>query len=313
MAGSSRSRSGNDGPGGDFTTGHFGLDSLLNFDWQIAVGDLRFSPDEFARLAERRVPLVRYGGRWVQIDVEAADRAARLLEKKAAGTMTLAEAFRTAFTTTAADGVPIIGLRGTSWVGQLLEQAPTAKVESLTQPTAFDGTLRPYQLRGLDWLTFLSRLGIGGCLADDMGLGKAQPLDAKILTPTGWKRMGDIQVGDYVINEGVIRELKHRQLDFAVPSTPNFTDEIPPFVFDEAHFTPAPPLPLYTDIKTFMGYRRAGTRASRVSRVPRPPTSRRRHSPLSRCPRSRSARGRPARGRRAGRERHRHPTASRSG
>jgi superfamily II DNA or RNA helicase len=199
MAGSSRSRSGNDGPGGDFTTGHFGLDSLLNFDWQIAVGDLRFSPDEFARLAERRVPLVRYGGRWVQIDVEAADRAARLLEKKAAGTMTLAEAFRTAFTTTAADGVPIVGLRGTSWVGQLLEQAPTAKVESLTQPTAFDGTLRPYQLRGLDWLTFLSRLGIGGCLADDMGLGKAQPLDAKILTPTGWKRMGDIQVGDRVI------------------------------------------------------------------------------------------------------------------
>lgn len=30
-------------------------------------------------------------------------------------------------------------------------------------------------------------------------IGKAQPLDAKILTPNGWKRMGDIHVGDHVI------------------------------------------------------------------------------------------------------------------
>jgi N12 class adenine-specific DNA methylase len=33
-----------------------------------------------------------------------------------------------------------------------------------------------------------------------VGAGKAQPLDAKILTPNGWKRMGDIAVGDMVIS-----------------------------------------------------------------------------------------------------------------
>jgi intein/homing endonuclease len=33
----------------------------------------------------------------------------------------------------------------------------------------------------------------------DVGLGKANPLDAKILTPNGWVLMGDIKVGDYVI------------------------------------------------------------------------------------------------------------------
>lgn len=37
-------------------------------------------------------------------------------------------------------------------------------------------------------------------LAHDMGLGKAQPLTAKILTPTGWKLMGQITVGEEVIN-----------------------------------------------------------------------------------------------------------------
>ena len=36
----------------------------------------------------------------------------------------------------------------------------------------FGGTLRPYQQRGLSWLSFLGRLGVGAILADDMGLGK---------------------------------------------------------------------------------------------------------------------------------------------
>jgi replicative DNA helicase len=31
------------------------------------------------------------------------------------------------------------------------------------------------------------------------GMGKAQPLDAKVLTPTGWRLMGDLCVGDMVI------------------------------------------------------------------------------------------------------------------
>ncbi|MCP4541182.1 MAG: hypothetical protein GY832_28950 [Chloroflexi bacterium] len=36
-------------------------------------------------------------------------------------------------------------------------------------------------------------------LVGEMGTGKASPLDTPILTPTGWKRMGDIKTGDSVI------------------------------------------------------------------------------------------------------------------
>jgi hypothetical protein len=36
-------------------------------------------------------------------------------------------------------------------------------------------------------------------LAHVVGSGKAQPLDAKVLTPTGWASMGDLRVGDAVI------------------------------------------------------------------------------------------------------------------
>jgi superfamily II DNA or RNA helicase len=39
-------------------------------------------------------------------------------------------------------------------------------------PRGLCATLRPYQKRGVDWLSFLRRAGLGAILADDMGLGK---------------------------------------------------------------------------------------------------------------------------------------------
>ena len=31
------------------------------------------------------------------------------------------------------------------------------------------------------------------------GTGKAQPLDAKVLTPEGWRQMGQMKVGDEIV------------------------------------------------------------------------------------------------------------------
>ncbi|KYG05687.1 helicase, partial [Sorangium cellulosum] len=39
-------------------------------------------------------------------------------------------------------------------------------------PADLTATLRPYQRRGVDWLSFLRDAGLGAVLADDMGLGK---------------------------------------------------------------------------------------------------------------------------------------------
>ncbi len=39
-------------------------------------------------------------------------------------------------------------------------------------PSGFLGQLRPYQKAGYNWLRFLNEFHLGGCLADDMGLGK---------------------------------------------------------------------------------------------------------------------------------------------
>jgi hypothetical protein len=48
-----------------------------------------------------------------------------------------------------------------------------------------------------DWAV---RVGRGALLAD-CGLGKAQPLDEPVLTPSGWVTMGDLRVGSEVISD----------------------------------------------------------------------------------------------------------------
>ena len=45
-------------------------------------------------------------------------------------------------------------------------------ISAAVQPAGFVGELRHYQREGLGWMEFLRRFGIGGCLADDMGVGK---------------------------------------------------------------------------------------------------------------------------------------------
>jgi len=53
----------------------------------------------------------------------------------------------------------------------------------------------PYQKAGIAYM-LQHKDTLNG---DEPGLGKDQPLDAKILTPGGWRRMGDIKVGDLTI------------------------------------------------------------------------------------------------------------------
>ena len=60
--------------------------------------------------------------------------------------------------------------------------------------------LLPHQAEFLDiYESTRKRYGLNGMLlAAAPGAGKAQPLYSKIHTPTGWKRMGDITIGDVV-------------------------------------------------------------------------------------------------------------------
>ena len=153
--------------------GRLGLASVVEFDWEVALGEERVSLAELKALAELKVPLVKLRGQWVQLSADEI-RAALELWKKRSGSATLSEVVRMALgDERTAGGVPVEGLEATGWVADFLKQLEgEATFEELTQPRGFRGTLRPYQLRGYSWLAFLRRWGLGACLADDMGLGK---------------------------------------------------------------------------------------------------------------------------------------------
>ena len=52
-------------------------------------------------------------------------------------------------------------------------------VKTAAQPAGFVGQLRDYQCEGLGWMEFLREFGFGGCLADDMGVGKTAQVLAR--------------------------------------------------------------------------------------------------------------------------------------
>ena len=67
-----------------------------------------------------------------------------------------------------------------------------------------------------------------------------------------------IAPGQYVCNEGVLEALRGRRIDFALPETPNFTDEIPPFNFDAAAVEPAEQIAPAKEQRYFEGFDRGG-------------------------------------------------------
>jgi len=167
----------------DFSLGSAGLSSMLDFDWRVAVGDDHLSLEEFENLSDEAAPLIKVRGQWVDLDRDAVGKALDFVRRRPHGQLTLAEAIRLAAGAEDMDaGLPIVGLDGVSWVGQLLADASESRLQTIDQPAGFNGTMRGYQLRGLAWLAFLDRLGIGACLADDMGLGKTIEFIALLLT-----------------------------------------------------------------------------------------------------------------------------------
>jgi superfamily II DNA or RNA helicase len=64
-------------------------------------------------------------------------------------------------------------------------------VKAARQPVGFVGHLRDYQREGLGWMLFLDRFSFGGCLADDMGVGKTAQVLALLETRRELRSSGE--------------------------------------------------------------------------------------------------------------------------
>jgi SNF2 family DNA or RNA helicase len=154
--------------------GKLSLDAVVEFDWQLALGDMVLSAAELEQLVRLKSPLVRLRGQWVHADVGELAAAMRLWQRRQDGKTKVRDLLHMALGASKQSlPIPASEVEADGWVGDMLAQLKGEKAwQELSSPKNFSGSLRPYQVRGYSWLKFLSEWGLGACLADSMGLGK---------------------------------------------------------------------------------------------------------------------------------------------
>ncbi len=177
---------------GKTASGLFGMNSLVEYDWRIALGEHTLTREEFEKLADLKVPLVKVRGQWMEFKPAQIKAIATFFRNNGnSGEMKLNEALRFGLGGDISEaGLPVTGMEATGWIKDLLNRVNgSVTITGVTPPANFKGTLRPYQVKGFSWLLFLKKLGLGACLADDMGLGKTIEFIALMLHErTGRKR-----------------------------------------------------------------------------------------------------------------------------
>jgi SNF2 family DNA or RNA helicase len=160
-----------------------GVDQLVQYRWDVALGAHQLTEEEFRALSQTKEPLVHRYGKWYRLDAEALKRSLLLLDKRPGqGQATLDKALRLGLDLERSGVTPVIDFQVDPDPCDLLQRLrPGEAYRDLVPPPGFQGQLRPYQVVGYSWLTFVRRLGFGACLADDMGLGKTIQMIATIL------------------------------------------------------------------------------------------------------------------------------------
>jgi SNF2 family DNA or RNA helicase len=159
------------------------LQSLLKYKLEIAIGERTVSKRDFKKLLAQKSPIVEIDGQWIALqpaDVKAAQ--AVLDQSNEQLDLSVEDALRlsTGDTKTLAK-LPVVKFEATGVLAGLLDNLTDNKaVEPIKKIKGFTGELRPYQAKGVGWLSFLETWGLGACLADDMGLGKCVLPDTKL-------------------------------------------------------------------------------------------------------------------------------------
>ncbi|MEA5605651.1 DEAD/DEAH box helicase [Nostoc sp. UHCC 0252] len=164
--------------------GRLGLQSLLNFQWQLAIGGQTISKAEFDKLVALNSPLVEINGEWVELrpqDIKTAQTFFTTRKDQMALSLEDALRFSTG-DTQVIEKLPVVSFEASGALQELIGALSNNQaIAPLPTPAGFKGQLRPYQERGAAWLSFLERWGLGACLADDMGLGKTVQFIAFLL------------------------------------------------------------------------------------------------------------------------------------
>ena len=148
------------------------IDDLVDFDWQVAVGDTKFSIDDFKSISLDFRGLVNIDDKYYRID---KDNLSMIQDKISKIPKVLDNSSMISYLLSSDSDDVVINNKLLKLFDDILN------VSEISVPTSLNGKLREYQETGFSWLVQNLKVGFGSILADDMGLGKTIQLLTLIL------------------------------------------------------------------------------------------------------------------------------------
>lgn len=159
--------------------GYFNLDTLVQYQYELAIGGEPVTEQEWQQLVNAKIPLVQFRGQWVELDQAKMQQMLEFWQAKSDenSEITLTELLQK--TSLQAEELEIEPDRALAEM--LAKLHNPSQLVPIENPPQLQGTLREYQKRGVAWIDYLETLGLNGCLADDMGLGKTMQVIARLI------------------------------------------------------------------------------------------------------------------------------------
>jgi len=151
------------------------LDDILEFSYEIAIGNEKISLEAFNKLVEGSNGLVKYKNKYVLIDKEESKKIFEQIAKANLKSLSRMELIHASMS----GQLDQYDFDYDSAFAKIIQDF--TKPVDVTPPQELKGELRPYQMTGLKWLWTNVSKGFGVCMADDMGLGKTIQVISLIL------------------------------------------------------------------------------------------------------------------------------------
>ncbi|MCX7103036.1 MAG: DEAD/DEAH box helicase, partial [Methylobacter sp.] len=149
---------------------YFSMEKLTHYQYELAIGDIALTPEEWQQLVDSKAPLIHFRGQWMELDRDKMQEMLSFMQQQNNDVpeMTVQQLLKKL-----AEDEDDFELDINDSLAQMLAKlADTSQLEAIDNPKQLNAKLREYQKRGVSWLRYLENLGLNGCLADDMGLGK---------------------------------------------------------------------------------------------------------------------------------------------
>lgn len=158
------------------SSGAISLDDILDFSYEVALGDEKISLEEFNKLLEESNDgLIQYNGKYILVDKTEGKKLYEQIANANHKKMTRLELIHASMSGQLQD----YDFNYDDAYANVIKDF--AKPVEVVEPKDLLGDLRPYQMTGLKWLWTNVSKGFGCCMADDMGLGKTIQVISLIL------------------------------------------------------------------------------------------------------------------------------------